>query len=102
MIKVYFTNKSVTVTWQVASFDCEDTYARCLSSLEELAKECNATMSESVMMDMFDEEICVHCDKDCSFGSGRYVNRYSYYGDEVRGYVCGVCHEENEILMDNK
>ena len=32
--------------------------------------------------DLFDKEICVECDAKCHFGSGRYVNRYPYYGDE--------------------
>ena len=54
------------------------------------------------MIDMFDEEICVHCNQDCSFGTGRYVNRYPYYSDEIEGYVCGECDAENQKLMDNE
>ena len=54
--------------------------------------------------DLFDKEICVECDAKCHPGSGRYVNRYPYYGDEYEGWVCGFCAEETERsanLTDN-
>ncbi len=49
---------------------------------------------------LFDDEICCHCGNDCSIGSGRYINRYEYYSDEVEGYVCSDCGAENEKLME--
>ena len=46
--------------------------------------------------DLFDKEICVECDAKCHPGSGRYVNRYPYYGDEYEGWGCGFCATANE------
>ena len=46
--------------------------------------------------DLFDKEICVECDAKCHPGSGRYVNRYPYYGDVYEGWGCGFCAEKTE------
>jgi len=43
------------------------------------------------------KELCVDCNEDCNWGSGRFINRYlritmndkDEYVDE--GYVCGWC-----------
>lgn len=55
---------------------------------------------EREIEDLFDLEICVECDAECHPGSGRYVNRYAYYGDEHEGWVCGFCAVKNENLAD--
>jgi hypothetical protein len=52
------------------------------------------TISKTKPIDIFDKEICVHCNRDCSFGSGDYVNRYPHYGEEFDGWVCGTCSAE--------
>tara|TARA_R100000700_G_C3156777_1_gene133844 strand:+ start:948 stop:1121 length:174 start_codon:yes stop_codon:yes gene_type:complete len=51
---------------------------------------------------LFHDEICCHCGNDCSIGSGRYINRYEYYSDEVEGYVCSDCGAENEKLIEGE
>ena len=49
--------------------------------------------------------MCLHCRKDTSFGSGRFVNRYptNIYnmelGVEEDGYCCDEC--EQEYYRDN-
>ncbi len=50
---------------------------------------------------LFSLEICVDCSKNCSIGSGRFVNRYAYYGDEVEGYRCGQCATELDSLIED-
>ena len=47
--------------------------------------------------DLFDKEICVECDAKCHPGSGRYVNRYPYYGDEYEDEV-----EQKDIEFEKK
>ena len=43
--------------------------------------------------------LCVHCRKDTSFGSGRFVNRYPVFGlenedgQEEDGYCCDECEQ---------
>ena len=32
-------------------------------------------------IDFFEENVCIDCGLPCHFGSGRFVNRYSVYGD---------------------
>lgn len=59
-------------------------------------------MLEVSIKDIFDKETCVHCDAKCHFGSGRYVNRYPYYGDEVEGWVCGFCAVEDDERRDSE
>ena len=41
----------------------------------------------------FKTEICVDCGNLCSLGTGRYVNRYAVYNEEVEGWRCGFCAE---------
>lgn len=48
----------------------------------------------------FKTEICVDCGSLCSFGTGRYVNRYPVYNDEVEGWRCGFCAEEIDSLIE--
>ena len=44
-------------------------------------------------------QLCVYCNKDTSFGSGRFVNRIPSDGDgtqdwddpDLRGYACAEC-----------
>ena len=52
---------------------------------------------------------CVHCKKDTSFGSGRFVNRYPAEIEEEQndgsyiildGYCCPICEKEFEIEME--
>ena len=50
---------------------------------------------------LFSLEICVDCSRNCSIGSGRFVNRYAYYGDEVEGYRCGQCATELDSLIED-
>lgn len=51
---------------------------------------------------------CVHCRKDTSFGSGRFVNRYpAQIDDEVNnvvldGYCCDVCEQEYINSLDDE
>ena len=51
---------------------------------------------------------CVHCRKDTSFGSGRYVNRYpaEIYSEEhqaiLEGYCCDVCEQEYIDSLDKE
>jgi hypothetical protein len=51
---------------------------------------------------------CVHCRKDTSFGSGRYVNRYpaEIYSEEedavLEGYCCDVCEQEYIDSLDEE
>lgn len=55
------------------------------------------------MNNIFDKEICVDCDNNCSPGTGRYVNRYQFYGDDIEGWRCGICAEEIETeFNENK
>jgi|TARA_B100001540_G_C15318275_1_gene422410 hypothetical protein len=49
---------------------------------------------------IFDKEICVDCGKSCRIGSGRFVNRYAYYGDEVHGWRCGECAAEIDAMIE--
>ena len=48
----------------------------------------------------FETEICVDCGSLCSFGTGRYVNRYAVYNEKVEGWRCGFCAEELELLIE--
>ena len=40
------------------------------------------------MKSLFESQICVDCGEPCHFGSGRFVNRYSVYADDIEG--CAV------------
>jgi len=44
-------------------------------------------------------DLCVHCRRDTSFGSGLFVNRYPVSGDED-GYCCDEC--EQKYYKDNE
>lgn len=52
----------------------------------------------SKVIDMGD--MCLHCRKDTSFGSGRFVNRYPVFGleneagQEEDGYCCAKCEQK--------
>ena len=52
-------------------------------------------------------EPCVYCNKDTSFGSGRFINRIPSDGDGTRdGYACAECMQmdcdrcEKKIPLD--
>ena len=54
---------------------------------------------------------CVHCKKDTSFGSGRFVNRYPAEIEEEQndgsyiildGYCCRICEEDWENGGENE
>ncbi len=62
-------------------------------------------------------DLCTHCHKDTSFGSGRFVNRIPSTTDTEEGYMCPSCQSiecdkcnnisleyvivDDEILCDN-
>ena len=52
------------------------------------------------MKNLFDSQICVDCNLPCHFGSGRFVNRYSVYNDDVEGWRCGDCAAEVDALYE--
>ena len=52
------------------------------------------------MKNLFDSQICVDCNLPCHFGSGRFVNRYSVYNDDVEGWRCGDCAVEVDALLE--
>tara|TARA_R100001509_G_scaffold154281_1_gene115799 strand:+ start:7031 stop:7234 length:204 start_codon:yes stop_codon:yes gene_type:complete len=56
------------------------------------------------VIDMHNLEVCIHCDKFCHFGSGRFVNRYSGYIEHndttYEGWVCGDCCAKYEAEWD--
>ena len=61
--------------------------------------------AEESHIDMGD--LCVHCENDTSFGSGRFVNRYPVFelerdgdGIEYTGYCCNEC--ETEFLAEHE
>lgn len=41
--------------------------------------------------------LCTHCHKDTSFGSGRFVNRIPSTTDDEDGYMCAECYTEPNI-----
>lgn len=41
-------------------------------------------------------ERCTDCGCDCSFGSGRFVDRVSSFTASMRGYLCPECQEIDE------
>tara|TARA_B100000161_G_C33436893_1_gene362796 strand:- start:78 stop:263 length:186 start_codon:yes stop_codon:yes gene_type:complete len=51
-------------------------------------------------LNLFDSQICVDCGLPCHFGSGRFVNRYSVYADDVEGWRCGECAEAVDKMME--
>ena len=51
-------------------------------------------------LNLFDSEICVDCDLPCHIGSGRFVNRYPVYNDDVEGWRCGECAEAVDSIME--
>ena len=53
-----------------------------------------------MMKNLFDSQICVDCGLPCHFGSGRFVNRYSVYNDDVEGWRCGDCAAEVDALFE--
>ena len=53
-----------------------------------------------MMKNLFDSQICVDCGLPCHFGSGRFVNRYSVYADDVEGWRCGECAEAVDSMME--
>ena len=54
----------------------------------------------NVPINLFDSQICVDCGLPCHFGSGRFVNRYSVYNDDVEGWRCGDCAAEVDALLE--
>ena len=53
-----------------------------------------------MMKNLFDSQICVDCDLPCHIGSGRFVNRYPVYNDDVEGWRCGDCAAEVDALLE--
>ena len=49
---------------------------------------------------LFDSQICVDCGLPCHFGSGRFINRYSVFADDVEGWRCGECAEAVDKMME--
>ena len=56
-------------------------------------------MSENEVIDI--GNMCVHCRRDTSFGSGKFINRYPVFGlynEELKreedGYCCDDCEQE--------
>ena len=54
----------------------------------------------NVPINLFDSQICVDCGLPCHFGSGRFINRYSVYNDDVEGWRCGDCAAEVDALLE--
>ena len=54
----------------------------------------------NVPINLFDSQICVDCGLPCHFGSGRFINRYSVYADDVEGWRCGECAEAVDKMME--
>ena len=54
----------------------------------------------NVPINLFDSQICVDCGLPCHFGSGRFVNRYSVYNDDVEGWRCGDCAAEVDAMLE--
>ena len=52
------------------------------------------------MKNLFDSQICVDCGLPCHFGSGRFVNRYPVYNDDVEGWRGGDCAAEVDALLE--
>ena len=52
------------------------------------------------MKSLFESQICVDCGEPCHFGSGRFVNRYSVYADDIEGWRCGFCAVELDAMME--
>ena len=53
-----------------------------------------------IMKNLFDSQICVDCGLPCHIGSGRFVNRYSVYNDDVEGWRCGDCAAEVDAMIE--
>ena len=53
-----------------------------------------------VPINLFDKQICVDCDLPCHIGSGRFINRYPVYNDDVEGWRCGDCAAEVDALLE--
>ena len=51
-------------------------------------------------LNLFDSQICVDCGLPCHFGSGKFVNRYSVFNDDVEGWRCGDCAAEVDALLE--
>ncbi len=52
--------------------------------------------------EIFNQEVCVDCEKPCHMGTGRFVNRYAYYGEDVEGWRCGECAVTLETLIESE
>jgi|21_taG_2_1085346.scaffolds.fasta_scaffold07694_4 hypothetical protein len=75
-----------------------------MSDLHIEQQESGESHSSIVPVDI--GNLCVHCRKDTSFGSGRFVNRYPVFGlenidtgQEEDGYCCDEC--EQQFYRDN-
>ena len=53
-----------------------------------------------LLQNLFDKQICIDCGKPCHFGTGRFVNRYAVYSDDIEGWRCGECAEEVDALLE--
>jgi len=70
-----------------------------MSDLHIEQQESGESHSSIVPVDI--GNLCVHCRKDTSFGSGRFVNRYPVFGlenidtgQEEDGYCCDECEQQ--------
>ncbi len=49
--------------------------------------------------------LCTHCHKDTSFGSGRFVNRIPSETETESGYMCPECQpseDEIDLIEDER
>ena len=52
------------------------------------------------MINLFDSQTCVDCGLPCHPGSGRFINRYAVYNEDVEGWRCGDCAEKLDALLE--
>jgi len=45
--------------------------------------------------------LCTHCHKDTSFGSGRFVNRIPSETETESGYMCPECQPSEDEIDSN-
>ena len=53
-------------------------------------------------LNLFDSQICVDCGLPCHFGSGRFINRYSVYNDDVGDWEYSSTEEIDEEDFEEK
>ena len=78
---------------------------KCSNYRCEVCNKEEETEEEETEVDLGD--LCVHCENDTSFGSGRFVDRYPLFwlerdgdGIEYTGYCCNECEIEFQADHD--